>query len=77
MNGGPRARVRISDQGPGIAPEVLPHVFERFQRGSGSTGLGLGLYLAHELATAHGGSLSVESEPGRGSTFTLTLPAHA
>jgi two-component system, OmpR family, sensor kinase len=75
-NGARRARVRIADQGPGIPADVLPHVFERFRRGRSSSGLGLGLYLAHEFATAHGGSLAVESEPGRGTAFTLTLPAH-
>lgn len=74
-NGGRHVRVRVSDRGPGIAPEVLPELFQRFKRGRSSTGLGLGLFLAHELATAHGGDLSVESTPGHGSTFSLTLPA--
>jgi len=68
----PRAQVEVVDEGPGIAPEFLPHVFERFatrERG------GLGLYIAKRIAEVHGGDLSVESEPGKGARFTLSLPA--
>ena len=68
------ALLRVVDQGPGIPPELLPRLFERFASGSASTGLGLGLYLAHRIAAAHGGSLGVQSEPGRGATFELALP---
>ena len=70
----PRVQVEVVDEGPGIAPEFLPHVFERFatrERG----GLGLGLYIAKRIAEVHGGDLSVESQPGRGARFTLSLPA--
>jgi signal transduction histidine kinase len=70
----PRVLVEVVDEGPGIAPEFLPHVFERFttrERG----GLGLGLYIAKRIAEVHGGELSVQSQPGKGARFTLSLPA--
>jgi signal transduction histidine kinase len=73
--GGAKATVRVVDQGPGVAPELLPHLFRRYATGAGSSGLGLGLYLAHSIATSHGGTLTVESRPGAGATFELTLPA--
>jgi signal transduction histidine kinase len=75
-DGEARATVQVSDQGPGIAPELLPRLFERFTTGPGSTGLGLGLYLAREIARTHGGTVTVESAAGRGTTFRLTLPLH-
>jgi len=73
------ARVAVSDQGVGIAAEDLGRLFTRFGRivteeTAGITGTGLGLYLARDLARRHGGGVDVVSEPGRGSTFTLTLP---
>ena len=68
------AVLRVSGQGPGVAPEVLPALFERFARGPGSAGLGLGLYLARGIAAAHGGTIAVESARGAGSTFTVRLP---
>lgn len=71
------ARIDIVDEGPGIAPEVLPHIFERFVTGKQRKGgLGLGLYLAKRIATLHNGDLAVESKPGRGATFTLFLPCY-
>ncbi|HUQ52394.1 MAG TPA: GAF domain-containing sensor histidine kinase [Gammaproteobacteria bacterium] len=74
---GPIARIEIIDEGPGIAPELLPHVFERFVTGKGrKDGLGLGLYLAKRIATLHNGDLCVESKPGKGARFTLTLPCY-
>jgi signal transduction histidine kinase len=73
-DGGARATVQVSDQGPGIAPDLLPHLFERFTTGTGSTGLGLRLYLAREIARTHGGIVTVASAAGRGTTFRLTLP---
>jgi signal transduction histidine kinase len=76
-NGGACATVQVSDQGPGIAPDLLPHLFERFTTGTGSTGLGLGLYLAREIARTHGGIVTVASAAGRGTTFRLTLPLPA
>ncbi|GAA2541594.1 MULTISPECIES: HAMP domain-containing sensor histidine kinase [Streptomyces] len=76
---GPRVCVDVADDGPGIAPELLPHVFERFARGdsartraTGSTGLGLAIVQA--VATAHDGAVTVDSVPGR-TVFTLRLPA--
>ncbi len=72
---GPWARVGVKDQGPGIPPEVLPRIFERFTRGPGSKGLGLGLYLVRSIAEAHQGTLTVHSEPGKGALFELSLPA--
>ncbi|MCC7355036.1 MAG: HAMP domain-containing protein [Anaerolineae bacterium] len=71
--------VSVHDTGAGIAPEHLPHIFDRFYRADKSRarrtgGAGLGLAIVKQLVEAHGGSLTVESEPGRGSTFTFTLP---
>src|SRR5262249_2392731 len=72
---GEAARVEIIDQGPGVEPALLPHVFERFVTGDRRTGgLGLGLYLAKRIAVLHGGDLTVASPPGSGARFILTLP---
>jgi two-component system OmpR family sensor kinase len=71
---GPWALVSVKDQGSGIAPEVMPRLFERFSKGPGSKGLGLGLYLVRSIAEAHGGTLTVQTEPGKGSLFVLALP---
>ncbi|QRK09237.1 GAF domain-containing sensor histidine kinase [Archangium violaceum] len=71
---GPWALVSVKDQGPGISPEVMPRLFERFAKGPGSKGLGLGLYLVRSIAEAHGGTLTVQSEPGKGALFVLALP---
>jgi len=74
--GKPTARVEVVDQGPGIPPDVLPYVFERFYtQKSSEGGLGLGLYLAKRIARLHGGDLTAQSRPGAGARFTLTLPA--
>jgi two-component system OmpR family sensor kinase len=67
--------LEVRDEGPGITPDLLPHIFERFAAGSKSQGLGLGLYLAKAIAVAHGGDLSVTSIPGRGSRFALKMPS--
>lgn len=64
----------VRDAGPGIAPNLLPTLFDRFSRGSGSAGLGLGLYLARGIVEAHGGTLTVQSRLGQGTTFYLSLP---
>ncbi len=69
--------VAVSDQGPGISPDDLPHLFERFFRVKGerkTEGIGLGLYITRMLVEAHGGKIRVESEIGVGSTFYFTLP---
>ncbi len=68
------AVVRVTDAGRGVDPIVLPRLFERFTTGPGSSGLGLGLYIAHGITEAHGGTLTVESVPGQGATFVMTLP---
>jgi two-component system OmpR family sensor kinase len=70
----------VTDAGPGIPEEALPHVFDRFfrvdtARSRGDGGSGLGLAICREIAEAHGGSVSVRSVAGRGSAFSLTLPA--
>lgn len=67
-------RVRIVDEGTGIAPELLPHLFERFVSSRPNRGIGLGLYLAERVAAAHGGKLRVESELGAGACFEFELP---
>ena len=73
--------LHVRDNGLGIAPEDLPHVFTRFYRGDKSRQLngeaGLGLTIARSLVEAHGGRISVESEPGQGTTFTIRLPRPA
>jgi len=72
------AMVEVADEGPGIPQELLPHLFERYVTGdSRHSGLGLGLYLAERIAAVHGGKLSVDSKPGDGARFILSLPAHA
>ncbi|GMT97530.1 hypothetical protein KH5H1_16490 [Corallococcus caeni] len=67
-------QVSVSDQGPGIPAELVPTLFERFTRDPGSTGLGLGLYLARRLAEAHGGTLEVVATSQAGTRFELSLP---
>jgi signal transduction histidine kinase len=75
---GATAAVAVSDTGEGITPESQPFVFDRFYRGDASRegrSAGLGLPIARGLAAAHQGSIALESAVGRGSTFTLRLPA--
>lgn len=72
-------RFAVSDTGPGIAPEHLPHIFDRFYRADkartrGSGGAGLGLAIARQIVEAHGGTLSATSVPGQGASLTFTLP---
>lgn len=69
-------RIEVTDHGPGIAPEDVPRVFEEFVQLAGSTqsGTGLGLPISRRLARLLGGKIEVESTPGQGSTFCLTLP---
>jgi len=70
--------IEVEDEGPGVAEQDQPHVFERFYRGRGADaapGSGLGLAIAKNLARLHGGDIALRCEAGRGSTFTLNLPA--
>ena len=76
-----RAILTVSDTGPGIATEDLPHLFERFYRADKSRGRaqgrsGLGLAIAKAIVDSHGGTIDVSSPPGQGATFTVRLPAH-
>lgn len=76
---GGQVAVSVRDTGEGIAPEHLPFVFERFYRvdparSRATGGAGLGLAIVRQLVDAHGGQVTVESAPGRGSTFTFTVP---
>jgi signal transduction histidine kinase len=68
---------RVRDTGPGIPPEELPHVFDRFHRGADAAyrGTGLGLAIARALVEAHGGAIRAESPDGEGTTVSFTLPA--
>ncbi len=71
-----RAQVEVSDTGRGIHPEVLPHIFEPFfTTKSLEEGTGLGLSISQQIVRAHGGEIHVHSEPGKGSVFTVLLPA--
>jgi signal transduction histidine kinase len=77
-----QARLTVSDNGPGIPAEVLPHIFERFYRAEKSRtrtqqdgkGFGLGLSIAYWIVRNHGGRIEVASKEGRGSTFCVWLP---
>ncbi len=76
---GETAELTVGNSGPGIAPEILPRVFDRFFRGdpahSGAVeGCGLGLSIAQWIVTAHGGSIQIASEPGKSTTVTVRLP---
>ena len=66
--------ISVTDTGEGIAPDLLPHVFERFVRGPGSKGSGLGLAIAHDITVAHGGTIDVASKVGAGTKVTIKLP---
>lgn len=75
--GGAAARLEVRDEGPGVAPGDLPHVFKRFYRGAGpaAQGRGIGLTIARHLVERQGGVLDVDSPPGEGATFWFTLPS--
>ncbi len=68
-----RAIIDVIDEGPGVAPEVVRHLFERFVSG-GRKGLGIGLFLARQIALAHGGDVTLESGTAKGARFRVTLP---
>jgi two-component system sensor histidine kinase GlrK len=73
-------QVTVSDSGPGIPPQDLPHLFERFYRSAANQanshrkGYGLGLAISREIVRAHGGEIWATSEHGHGTTFVFTLP---
>jgi signal transduction histidine kinase len=73
---GGEVSVTVSDDGPGISPEDLPHVTEKFFRGAGSkpSGLGLGLWISKGIVEAHGGNLTVASPSGEGTAVCFTIP---
>ena len=68
------ARLEVQDDGPGIAPDDLPRVFDRFWKSNSLRGTGLGLTIARGVVEAHAGKIWVESRVGEGSTFVFTLP---
>jgi signal transduction histidine kinase len=75
---GERVKLSVSDRGTGIAPDELPRLFDRYYRARNETraeGLGLGLFITRKLVQAHGWRIEVESELGRGSVFTVLVPA--
>ena len=74
----PSSRLRVADNGPGIPAHVLPHVFERFYRGSkqkteDTPGTGLGLAICKEIVDRHRGHIEVQSQEGKGAVFTIWL----
>ena len=76
---GVEAVVTVADTGPGVLPEEIPRLFERFHRGSAARsaeapGLGLGLAISRALVEGQGGWISVDSTPGEGATFSIWLP---
>ena len=75
------AKIVVSDEGPGIPPEHLPHIFDRFYRvdrarSRADGGVGLGLSISRWIAQAHGGSIEADNAPGQGATFTVHIPIH-
>ena len=69
-------QLQVSDTGHGISEEEISRLFKPFYTGSGGTGLGLGLWISHNIIEGHGGSIEVESTVGEGTTFTISLPAY-
>jgi PAS domain S-box-containing protein len=74
------AKISVKDNGPGIAPDLVPLLFNRYSRANPSgyqySGMGLGLYISAEIIKNHGGQIGVDSELGKGSTFWFTIPLH-
>ena len=77
MTPGDQVVLQVTDRGPGIPPEDLPHIFDRFRRSTtgNADGVGLGLYIVRTLVAAHGGEVHVDSIVDEGTTFTVSLPA--
>lgn len=74
VGGDGSVKISIKDSGPGISSADLPHIFERFYKSSDSGGMGLGLSIAKYLVEAHGGKISAESDFGKGTRISFTLP---
>ena len=81
---GGQAVLEVADRGPGLRPDQVGHVFERFSRAdaartrrAGGSGTGLGLAIVAALVSAHGGRVDVDSRPGEGATFRVRLPIHS
>lgn len=78
-NVGKKVKISVTDKGPGIPSDLLPHLFDRYyhaeNRGFQNTGLGLGLYICAEIIDKHEGEIYVSSEPGKGSVFWFLLPS--
>ena len=77
---GDRIALRVSDDGPGVAPDEQSRIFQKFVRGSAAVaanvkGVGLGLAMVHQIVAGHGGEITVSTAPGAGATFTMHLPA--
>jgi signal transduction histidine kinase len=74
--GSDRAVLRVADSGPGIAPDEMPFIFDRFFRGASTPGegSGLGLSLCREIARLHGGDIAVANRPAGGCEFVVTIP---
>jgi signal transduction histidine kinase len=75
---GERVHIDVADTGPGIAPDQIDHIFEKYYQGRGAKGgSGLGLAIARAAVQAHGGTINVRSNPGRGTRFRVTMPVRA
>lgn len=72
-----RVRLVVEDTGPGIAPELIPTIFDPFVTTKGANGTGLGLSISYGIVREHGGHIGVESRPGAGTSFTVELPVGA
>jgi two-component system sensor histidine kinase ChvG len=69
------ARISVRDRGPGVPPQHLPRIFDRFfTTDEGRDGTGLGLAIVKSVVEAHGGAVTVESAPGEGASFVVELP---
>jgi signal transduction histidine kinase len=72
---GTEVEIQVRDDGTGISPDILPQIFEPFlTTKEGGHSVGLGLAISHGIVERHGGRIEVESEPGKGTTFTVRLP---
>jgi signal transduction histidine kinase len=67
--------ISITDPGEAIPAQLLPHVFERFVKSPSSTGSDLGLAIVHDIVTAHGGKVEIESKEGSGTAVRMTVPS--